>query len=206
MIADPTADLLAEHIAEAEDLWQQRVFLLQLPTVRLSDLLACDRRIQAHLDGALVGRELGLEVPSEGFVGDWLRERTWPCLAVAAPGPVWTAYQRQDADRLLALMREPPTARLAGWAFTCLTGQPMSPAQPPADWSEPDAPDPDDGLVWPDAGAAADWWQRVHRLRFTDPQHLLRHGCQPERQIAAEACWPGFPLTAPAWEQLRLLA
>jgi len=135
-------------------------------------------------------------------------------------------------------MVEDEWARLAGEAFCMITGadldklqlyrmQPegvdFGPTEDPED--ENVAMDEDDGLMWPDPLKVQEWWQ-ANASRFTPGQryfvgdapsirhclHVLRHGYQRQRIMAAEyLCLlrPGsklFPVAAPAWRQQRWLA
>jgi len=139
---------------------------------------------------------------------------------------------------LIHHMADDVWARLAGEAFCMVTGadldklqlyrvQPegvdFGPTEDPED--ENVAMDEDDGLMWPDPMKVQDWWQ-ANASRFTPGQryfvgaapsirhclHVLRHGYQRQRIMAAEyLCLlrPGsklFPVAAPAWRQQRWLA
>ncbi|MCC6559519.1 MAG: TIGR02270 family protein, partial [Polyangiaceae bacterium] len=112
---------------------------------------------------------------------------------------------------LLESMKPEPTARLAGGAFTMITGinlmEEKLAAKPPEgfqsgpndDPEEEDVSmDPDDSLPWPDAARVAAWWQRHAgefkrgtRYLLGKPmtpdwlERVLRSGSQPARAAAA---------------------
>lgn len=120
-----------------------------------------------------------------------------------------------DVPQLIRLLCEPACGRLAGEAFSLLTGvdlvdaglggaQPVDTQRAVQD--DPDAPDDldvamdeDDDLPWPDPDKVAAWWQsNGHRFpvgqRFFmgEPpnvgncERVLRHGLQRQRIAAAE--------------------
>ncbi|WP_206176987.1 TIGR02270 family protein [Variovorax sp. RKNM96] len=121
-----------------------------------------------------------------------------------------------DVPSLIRLLAEPACARLAGEAFSLLTGVDLvdarlGGAQPPVDVQpqprdDPEAPgdldiavDEDDDLPWPDPDKVAAWWQsNGHRFpagrRFfmgespnvANCERVLRHGLQRQRTAAAE--------------------
>jgi uncharacterized protein (TIGR02270 family) len=115
------------------------------------------------------------------------------------------------ASWLLKMMAIPALARVAGEAFTMITGMNLvearmegpwpagftaGPTEDPADDNV--ALDPDENLPWPDASKIAAWWQ-MHRGDFllgdrhlcgrpiTEDwlEHVLRHGYQRQRAAAA---------------------
>jgi uncharacterized protein (TIGR02270 family) len=124
---------------------------------------------------------------------------------------------------LICRMQEPAFARLAGEAFSWITGidlaahgldrrppdrVPAGPNDDPAD--DRVAMDPDDGLPWPEPHKLADWWG-AHRAQFppgvrsfmgAPPGALhcaavLREGGQRQRAAAAAylcLLHPGTPL------------
>jgi uncharacterized protein (TIGR02270 family) len=94
---------------------------------------------------------------------------------------------------LIERMLEPAVARLAGEAFTTLTGVDLEAAAldrqrpagfepgPTEDAADDDVSmDPDDGLAWPDAARVARWWE-AHESDF---QRGTRHLCG---QVITEA-------------------
>jgi uncharacterized protein (TIGR02270 family) len=112
---------------------------------------------------------------------------------------------------LLEAMRSEEGARLAGRAFTMLTGvdlraeelatlpphgRQLGPTDDPAD--DHVAVDPDEGMAWPDPAKVSDWWCR-HRGEFqagtryvrgvpvtiAGLERVLRTGDQPARTAAA---------------------
>ncbi|HEY0856429.1 MAG TPA: TIGR02270 family protein [Albitalea sp.] len=113
---------------------------------------------------------------------------------------------------LIHRMHDPRLARIAGDAFTSITGQPLaaggldgaSPRRQPAGTNDdPDDTlvelDADDGLPWPDAPKVAAWWQANGsrlpagvRLFFGRPATaqqchvVLRCGSQRQRRAAAQ--------------------
>ena len=124
---------------------------------------------------------------------------------------------------LINHMREEKTARLAGEAFTLITGVDLSPLsldrpQPegfePGPTDNPDDPnvdmDPDDGLPWPDVKKVEAWWQaneghfqkgtRYFMGKPVTREHcidVLKNGYQRQRILAAHyLCLlePGTPL------------
>ncbi len=124
---------------------------------------------------------------------------------------------------LLMQLQIPAVARLAGQAFSLITGADLEDAgltgQPPAgfragptdDPADPDvAPDPDEYLPWPDADKVTAWWGRHADTTPVGARHLLGRpltsdhleavlctGTQPQRTAAAsERAWlvPGRPL------------
>ena len=97
-------------------------------------------------------------------------------------------------------------ARIAGVAFATLTGAPieslsLSEADAPdvaAESQDADAPDPDEGLPWPDPDAVAHWWKARAGQFLPGRRYLaggevspgqchrvLLHGCQSQRIAAA---------------------
>jgi len=113
---------------------------------------------------------------------------------------------------LLECMRQPETARRAGFAFSMITGADLDEeklcgsapegfsAGPTDDAEDEDvAPDPDEGLAWPDAAAVRGWWQREEgrfskgtRYLWGRPiadvnwlEDVLQGGKQPAREGAA---------------------
>jgi uncharacterized protein (TIGR02270 family) len=124
---------------------------------------------------------------------------------------------------LITHMRDPATARLAGEAFSLITGadlveerleQDSAPAVESGPNDDPDdadvAMDPDEQLVWPDAAKVQRWWETqanryqpriryfmgapLSRARCTD---ILKSGYQRQRILAAQyLCLlePGTPL------------
>ncbi|MCH8503534.1 MAG: TIGR02270 family protein, partial [Ectothiorhodospiraceae bacterium] len=112
---------------------------------------------------------------------------------------------------LLEQMRVPEISRVAGEAFTMITGVDLAYEDLEGEWPEgfqagptenPEdedvAMDPDEDLPWPDPVLVTDWWSS-HRERFSPGQrylvgnrigreHLqwvLRHGMQRQRAAAA---------------------
>jgi uncharacterized protein (TIGR02270 family) len=126
--------------------------------------------------------------------------------AIAAAGNV------RYAAWLIDQMQRPPLARLAGETFSVMTGMDLKsgdltcsrptdfqsgPSDDPAD--EDVAPDPDDGLPWPDAKKVARWWTEHARDFTVDAQYwhgaplsqrgcvtVLRAGTQRRRYAAAQ--------------------
>jgi uncharacterized protein (TIGR02270 family) len=125
---------------------------------------------------------------------------------------------------IIAQMNNPTVARVAGEAFSMITGADLAyldlDADQPADFTPPgptDDPndptvdtDPDEHLPWPNAELITTWLN-THRSEFTDGtrhlcgkpisvthcQHVLRHGYQRQRAAAAlELAFlqPGQPL------------
>jgi uncharacterized protein (TIGR02270 family) len=129
----------------------------------------------------------------------------------------------EAVPRLLEYMKDPPLARVAGEAFSFITGVHLSydkldteppagfqsgPTEDPAD--EDVALDPDGNLYWPDPAKCAAWWSK-NRTNFSAgtrylvgktmlPDHLrevLRTGYQRQRIAAAlelSIRQPGQPL------------
>ena len=112
---------------------------------------------------------------------------------------------------LIDMMKSPALARLAGEAFTLITGADLTAANlegkvPPGFQAGPTdnpaddhvAPDADENLAWPDVPVIAQWWQH-HRAAFARGtryllgrpiapdwlQQVLRTGKQRQRQAAA---------------------
>lgn len=135
---------------------------------------------------------------------------------------------------LIEQMREADHARVAGEAFSALTGLDLAygdapegfeagPSDDPADTDV--AMDEDEGLPWPDPAKIETWWA-ANAARFTPGTRcflgeaptpalfgtVLAAGYQRQRAAAAEhlvLSAPGRPLfdiRAPAWRQQRLLA
>lgn len=124
---------------------------------------------------------------------------------------------------LIGLMAQPETSRLAGEAFTLITGANLDKLQlyrpqpegfesgPNEDPNDPNvAMDPDDGLLWPDQQKIEAWWS-ANNVRFqTGRRHfmgasvarelcidMLKNGCQRQRLLAAHylcLLQPGTPL------------
>jgi uncharacterized protein (TIGR02270 family) len=112
---------------------------------------------------------------------------------------------------LLHAMQDPPLARIAGEAFTMITGIDLAAARLESNW--PDgftagptedpaddnvAMDPDENLPWPDAQKLAAWWEKHQRELEPGTRHLcgrpladdwleavLRSGYQRQRAAAA---------------------
>lgn len=124
---------------------------------------------------------------------------------------------------LIGQMGRPASARVAGEAFTLITGadldtlqlwrpQPDDVASGPSDEPEDEdvALDPYEGLMWPDAEKVQGWWaanrdgfqagQRYFMGRAVTWEHcvqVLKSGCQRQRLLAAQyLCLlrPGTPL------------
>jgi uncharacterized protein (TIGR02270 family) len=124
---------------------------------------------------------------------------------------------------LIRHMADDETARVAGEAFSLITGADLAwldlERKPPENFEsgpndDPDDPDvsmdPDDGLPWPDAARVERWWSeqaaryepgtRVFMGGGLTEEHLLdvlRHGYQRQRRLAAHyRCLlePGTPL------------
>jgi uncharacterized protein (TIGR02270 family) len=113
---------------------------------------------------------------------------------------------------LVAQMEAPALSRLAGEAFSTITGLDLAwldlerkppegiesgPGDAPED--EDVAMDEDDGLPWPDPARIGDWWaanghgfqpgERYFMGKVPSWAHcvgVLRHGCQRQRMVAAE--------------------
>jgi len=112
---------------------------------------------------------------------------------------------------LLEVMANPDLARLAGHAFSLITGVDLAAAgltaEPPDGWISGPTDDPDDddvamdrdrGLQWPNRVLLQRWWSQhggryprgvrhaagapIHRQACIE---LLRSGCQPQRRAAA---------------------
>jgi uncharacterized protein (TIGR02270 family) len=126
--------------------------------------------------------------------------------AVGAVGDV------QAVPWLVERMAEPALARLAGEAFTTITGVDLAwndlECKPSTDMLAPDADDPeaadvamdeDEGLPWPDPGRLLHWWEANasrypaagERCFMGQPPswphclRVLRMGCQRQRAAAA---------------------
>jgi uncharacterized protein (TIGR02270 family) len=115
------------------------------------------------------------------------------------------------APWLVSQMSTEPLARLAGEAFTCITGADLSslnlerPGPDTAESGPTDNPDdadvqmdPDDGLPWPDPLRVEQWWARNgghfqagrryfrgEPLTRAECIEVLKNGCQRQRTIAA---------------------
>lgn len=127
---------------------------------------------------------------------------------------IWSAAWVGDARAvpwLIGQMAKPELARLAGLAFSIITGaalQPLGleidPMVAPAEASpaglddDQVAVDPDDGLPWPNVNAVQSWWAlkastlptRTRLVAGSEPgvegcKTLLRTGAQPVRDLAA---------------------
>lgn len=137
-------------------------------------------------------------------------------------------------DWLIERMTDDKTARLAGEAFSRITGadlaaldlerKPPAAATPTDDAADADvALDDDESLPWPDAARVQTWW-RENRSRFAGARlfegepparahcrRVLAEGTQRNRWLATlhEAlAAPGtalFNVAAPAWRQQRML-
>jgi uncharacterized protein (TIGR02270 family) len=134
---------------------------------------------------------------------------------------------------LIARMAEPAFARVAGEAFSTVTGAELARFGLDIRWEERSIEArevgveivEDDGLPWPDAAKVGVWW-REHGGRFVPGTRyfmggvptpdkcldVLRTGAQRQRVAAADYLTllaPGtllFNTAAPAWRQKRLLA
>jgi len=165
------------------------------------------------------------------------------CRTVAAEARAWLLeFADQDASgvrtavvgtgilgivdlvpRLLERMETPALARVAGEAFSMITGVDLAEQDLEGDWPEGfeagpnDDPadenvevDPDENLPWPDVAKVKDWWMR-HRDEFEPGvrylcgrpmtedwlEHVLRYGYQRQRAAAALELAirrPGTPL------------
>jgi uncharacterized protein (TIGR02270 family) len=62
-------DLLVEHYEELEFLWAQRQSALHSPVLTLRELGDLEERIEAHLEGLLVGERHALQVVENGLAG-----------------------------------------------------------------------------------------------------------------------------------------
>ncbi|MER2526518.1 MAG: TIGR02270 family protein [Candidatus Competibacter denitrificans] len=140
--------------------------------------------------------------------------------SVGATGDPW------QIPWLVAQMQHPELARVAGQAFTLITGLDLVEhqlAQPTANDS-PNPKDPMRGLPWPNPDAITTWWQ-ANETRFQrgiryllghpiTPDHCLHvlvNGYQRQRAAAAlelaliQTGMPLFAVHAPAAEQQELL-
>lgn len=63
-------DILEEHAEELQFLWSRRRRMLGSPRDTLRELLDLDERLEAHLQGLLVGGEQGLALLEPGLAGD----------------------------------------------------------------------------------------------------------------------------------------
>ena len=130
---------------------------------------------------------------------------------------------------LIEMMSVEPIARVAGEAFSLITGVDLAyadldcpPAMPSAEDGEAD---PDDDLPWPDADLIAAYWQQAQTRfpcghRYLCGQEVssaslvtcLRYGLQRQRAAAAlelgllRPTQPLFPVRAPGKRQQRRLA
>jgi uncharacterized protein (TIGR02270 family) len=150
--------------------------------------------------------------------GDPRTTTKWLSSLEAAPGGTRLIIQGLGAlgdpdavPRLLEWMKDPPNARVAGEAFSFITGVHISydelegpqpegfqagPTEDPAD--EDVTMDPDEHLYWPDSAKCAKWWS-LNRGRFSTgtrylcgkpmtPDSLrdvLKNGYQRQRAAAA---------------------
>jgi uncharacterized protein (TIGR02270 family) len=116
---------------------------------------------------------------------------------------------------LIERMAEPQLARIAGEAFTILTGAPIAGtliAAPPADHvagptEHPDdddvALDPDEHRRWPNADAVAAWWQQHASDYVAGVRHFLG---QPVADQVLHAALRLAPQTVRALAALKLAA
>jgi uncharacterized protein (TIGR02270 family) len=206
-----------------------------------------DVQFWAAWSAVLLGdRGAALQVlTARGFQPGFHRERAFRlALQAMTPAAAQAALQRLAANKsnlrwviqgsgiagdpayvpwLIKQMHEPRLARIAGEAFTLITGADLGadsldrPAPERVDagpTDDPDDPnvdtDPDDGLPWPDAQKILAWWEingkRFHagaRCFMSEPVNrtrcldVLRHGYQRQRVLAARhLCLlePGTPL------------
>ncbi len=137
----------------------------------------------------LLGRALPLELAREmhrslaGLAGGGR-------MAVAAAG---ASGNPELIPWLIEQMNIPPLARVAGEAFTLITGVDLvaehldggkpegfqsGPTDDPLD--ENVAPDPDEQLPWPDAEAVARWWERQRGRFARGTRYLLGKPVRPE--------------------------
>ena len=127
---------------------------------------------------------------------------------------------------LVAQMQHPELARIAGEAFTLITGLDLTEHQlaQPTTTDSPNPKDPMRGLPWPNPDAITAWWQ-INETRFQrgtryllgrpiTPDHCLHvlvNGYQRQRAAAAielaviQTGMPLFAVHAPAAEQQELL-
>ncbi|MDS4028657.1 MAG: TIGR02270 family protein [Candidatus Contendobacter sp.] len=140
--------------------------------------------------------------------------------SVGAAGDPW------QIPWLIAQMQHPELARVAGEAFTLITGLDLIEhrlAQPTAT-NSPNPKDPMRGLPWPNPEAITAWWQ-INETRFQPGKryllgcliapdhclHILVNGYQRQRAAATlelaliQTRMPLFAVHAPATEQQDLL-
>ncbi len=141
-------------------------------------------------------------------------------ISVGAAGDPW------QIPWLIAQMQHPELARVAGEAFTLITGVDLveHPLVQPAAPSPTNSKDPTSGLPWPNLEMIVAWWetnetrfQRGTRLLLGHPitpdhcLHVLVNGYQRQRAAAAlelaliQTRMPLFAIHAPATEQQNLL-
>jgi uncharacterized protein (TIGR02270 family) len=145
--------------------------------------------------------------------------RHWLALLLQSPPDLRAAIHGVGAagepalvPALVAVMEDPALARVAGEAFTRITGVALREhglsAPPPRDFRAGPTDDPDDpdvamdrdrGLPWPDPAAVSAWW-RTAQAQFRAgtrhllgrpvtsewTRHVLRFGTQRQRAAAAE--------------------
>ena len=186
-------DVLAQ-LGTENGSWRQRAFRLMLQASAMGPAHALLQQI------ARDPTQLRWLIEGSGIVGD----------------PRYVAW-------LIGFMTKDETARLAGEAFTLITGADLDKLQlyrerpddfesgPTDDPADDDvAMDPDEGLMWPDAHKVDRWWA-ANRSRFQNGQRyfmgapvtrehcidVLRNGYQRQRILAAHyLCLlePGTPL------------
>ncbi len=134
-------------------------------------------------------------------------------------------------DDLLSVMEDESISRVAGFAFTMLTGADLEfldlnrePPEPSDEDVDPAIEDPDAELPWPHVARVRDWWTQYKKdyvagrrylmglpVERTSLQRVLAVGKQPHRRAAAleqvllDAKTPLYLTSKPGWAQAREL-
>jgi uncharacterized protein (TIGR02270 family) len=180
--------------------------------------------VQARKNGweralELILRRMGAS-DGKNWIGQLANDTDWLRPAVSGAGALGDA---ELVPWLCEHMSEPALSRVAGEAFSMITGVDLAGQDLEGEWPEGfeagpnDDPadgnvemDPDENLPWPDVAKVKDWWMR-HRHEFQPGvrylcgrpmteewlEHVLRYGYQRQRAAAALELAirrPGTPL------------
>ncbi len=100
--------ILEEHFEELQMLWELRQSALRDPDYTVVDVAELDERIEAHVDGLVLGGENAVPILEEGLGGDE------PSMAFAAGYVTLRIGQQELADKMMDVFLEAQEGQLDG--------------------------------------------------------------------------------------------